>query len=226
MKSKILKTLFSILLILILTMTKFVFLGYEVWAAYEELESQKIETNVKNVQFDAYFMNGNQKIHSKESDIYNKETLVLNVNVKDKGYLNDAKIKIENANFTILKNEVNNQYVKSINIDSNEIELNPIIYQNNAVIMLPISFKRQDNFEYDYFEKENAITITGNYLEEDNKNKEVSSTIKTRMIWKHGKQHPRHCPPNQQATVRHLEVHPPSGQKKKSHRAAPNGSPS
>lgn len=185
MKSKILKTFFSILLILTLTMTKFVFLGYEVWAAYEELESQKIETNVKNVQFDAYFMNGNQKIHSKESDIYNKETLVLNVNVKDKGYLNDAKIKIENANFTILKNEVNNQYVKSINIDSNEIELNPIIYQNNAVIMLPISFKRQDNFEYDYFEKENAITITGNYLEEDNKNKEVSSTIKTRMIWKH-----------------------------------------
>ena len=184
MKNKILKIFVTILLIMTLTMTNFVFLGYEVLAAYEELESQNIVTNVRNVEFDAYFVNGEQRAHSKESDLDNKETLVLNVNVKDKGSLNDAKIKLENTNFTILKDEVNSQYVKSINTDTNEIELNQIIYQNNAQINIPITFKKQDNFDDDYFEKENTITISGNYSEEEGKNEEVSSSIKTRMIWK------------------------------------------
>ncbi len=185
MKSRILKILLTIFLILTLTMTDFIFLGFEVFAAYEELESQNVVTNVNNVEFDAYFMNENQKVHSKENDLDNKETLILNVKVKDKGYLNDAKIKIENTNFTILKDEVNSQYVKNISTDTNEIELNQIIYQNNVEIMLPISFKYQDNFDNDYFEKENTITITGSYSEEEGNNKEVFSSIKTRMIWRH-----------------------------------------
>lgn len=185
MKNGILKIFVTILLIMTLTMTNFIFLGYEVFAAYEELESQNIVTNVKNVEFDAYFVNGDQKTHSKENDLDNKETLVLNVNVKDKGSLNDAKIKLENTNFTILKDEVSSQYVKSINTDTNEIELNQIIYQNNAQINIPITFKKQDNFDDDYFEKENTITLTGNYSEEEGKNEEVSSSIKTRMIWRH-----------------------------------------
>ena len=185
MKGKILKIFLTILLVCTLTMTNFIFLGYEVFAAYEELESQNIRTNVRDVEFDAYFMNGDQKVHSKESDVDNKETLVLNVNVKDKGSLNDAKIKIDNANFTLLKDEVSSQYVKNINTDTNEIELNQIIYQNNVEIMIPISFKKQDSFDDDYFEKENNITISGNYSEEEGKNEEVSSQIKTRMIWRH-----------------------------------------
>ena len=186
MKSKILKIFLTVLLVFTFTMTDFIFLGYKVSVAmYEELESQSRETNVKNVEFDAYFLNDNQKVHSKECDLDSKETLILNVNVKDKGSLNDAKIKLENTNFTILKDEVNSQYVKSINADTNEIELNQIIYQNNVEIVLPITFKKQDSFDVDYFEKENNITITGNYFESEDKSEEVSSQIKTRVIWKH-----------------------------------------
>ena len=51
--------------------------------------------------------------------------------------------------------------------------------------MIPISFKKEDSFDDEYFEKENNITISGNYSEEEGKNEEVSSEIKTRMIWRH-----------------------------------------
>ena len=74
MKSKILKIFLTVLLVFTFTMTDFIFLGYKVSVAmYEELESQSRETNVKNVEFDAYFLNDNQKVHSKECDGQGRE---------------------------------------------------------------------------------------------------------------------------------------------------------
>ena len=122
MKSRILKIFLVTLLVFTLTMTNFIFLGYEVFAAYEELESQNIKTNVRDVEFDAYFMNGDQKVHSKENDLDNKETLVLNVNVKDKGSLNDAKIKTPTPHTPRKTEELRPQYVQTINTETNELE--------------------------------------------------------------------------------------------------------
>lgn len=183
MERKNLKFLLILILVITLTMADFILLGNGiVLAIQEDLENQNTATNVKNVLFDAYFANNGQNVHTKEGQLNAEETLILNVNVKEKGLLKDAKIKIENKNFEILKDKVENRYVKNINLETGEIELNEIIYQNNAIIALPIQFKKQENFEEDYFERENTIFITGIY--ENTNQQKVSGEVKTKMIWK------------------------------------------
>ena len=183
MKEKILKIGVIIALIATLVMTDFIWVGYGVvMAMYEELEAQNNTTNVKNVEFDAYFLNDGSKSHSKQGNIGEEQTLILGIYVKEKGVLNDAKIKIENSNFVILKDKVNSEYVKNIDLEKNEIELNQIIYQNNAEISLPISFNKEQEFKEDCFDKENTFSLTGTYKEEE-KETNVEGNIKTRMIW-------------------------------------------
>lgn len=183
MKEKILKIGITMVLIATLVMTNFIWVGYGVVIAmYEELEAQNTTTNVKNVDFDVYFLNDGSKSHSKQGNISEEQTLILDIYVKEKGSLNDAKIKIENTNFVILKDKVNSEYVKNIDLEKNEIELNQIIYQNNTEISLPISFKKEENFKEDCFDKENTFSLTGTYKEEE-KETNVEGSIKTRMIW-------------------------------------------
>ena len=186
MRQRLLKVIIVLLIIFMLEISNIVLLcNGIVIAVNEELESQKNTTNVENVHFDTYFLNNGQIVHSKENDIDNKETLILSISVKDKGSLNNAKIRLENTNFNILKDEINNQYVKNVNINTNEIELNQIIYQNDVKIEIPINFKKQENFDENYFEKESTITITGIYAQDDKNSKEISSKISIKMIWKH-----------------------------------------
>ena len=75
------------------------------------------------------------------------------------GVLENAKIKINNANFKILKDEVKNSYVKYINDDTNEIELNKITYGNSIEIELPIKFEKSGEIATDYFSMENEIAL-------------------------------------------------------------------
>ena len=99
--------------------------------------------NVSNVYFDAYFKDGENTTHSKESDLDEEETLIVNINVKNTGSIENGKIKINNPNFKIEKEKISNQYVKDVNLETNEIELNKIIYQNDAKIEVPVTFKKQ-----------------------------------------------------------------------------------
>lgn len=184
MKERILKFILIILLVTVLIAGDFVLLGHGVvLAMYEELETQNTITNIKNVVFDSYFLDNGNKTHSKQNKLTQNENLILNINVKEQGVLNDAKIKIENTNFEIIKDQVHNNYVKEINLETNEIELNQIIYGNNVKIELPIKFKKQVNFEEDYFEKESTISLTGTYVEGETDSRNVIGQIKTRMIW-------------------------------------------
>lgn len=183
MKDKILKFLLVMSLIATLSMTNFIIVGQSISVAFwEELESQDSTTNISNVNFDAYFLNNETKTHSKENLIDEEDTIILNVNVKNEGVLDDAKIKIENENFEIQKDEIKNDYVKNINLEANEIELNEIVYGNNIEIQVPIKFRKQSSFTDDYFEKENTISMHGTYKGKNEK--QVSGQVRTRMIWK------------------------------------------
>lgn len=176
------KNLFVIILIISLLMADFIILGQGIaFAIYDQLETQDEVTNVKNVEFDAYFLNNGQKVHQKECNLDLEDILILKVSVKEKGLLNDAKIKIDDANFELIKDKVSNDNVKNINVDTNEIELNQIIYQNSVSIEIPIRFKKQETFTDDYFEKESKISISGTY--KDTIDQSVYSQIKTKMIW-------------------------------------------
>ena len=181
MKKKILKISITLLLISTFILTDFLSVGYGIVnAVYEELENQKTVTNEKNVEFDAYFLSDGNKTHHKENNLDEKDTLVLNINVKNKGVLNDAKIKIENANFAIEK--VENKYIKDINTETKEIELNQIIYQNDVQIEIPIKFEKQLIFGEDYFDREETISISGKYTNDSEK--DISGEVKIRTSWK------------------------------------------
>lgn len=185
MKGKILKSVVVLTILITMLVANIIMLCYQiVEAVYEELETQSITTNIRNINFDAYFLNEGTKSHVGQSNLTEVKNLILNINVKEAGSLNDAKIKIENANFEILKDQVNNQYVKNINLETNEIELNQIIYQNNVEIEIPIKFKKQNNFEEDYFEKENTISLEGSYIEGESNTRNVTGKIKTRVVYR------------------------------------------
>ena len=167
MKRRILKVLIASLLIVLLTMVNFVFIGYNlVLAVSENLEEQNTSTNVQNVDFDVYFKQDNSTIHEKQINVDVEATLILYISVKNKGILNDAKIQMANSNFEIVKDKVQNSNIKEINEETNEIALNSIPSGNNIEIEIPIKFKKQNTFDMNYFEQENLITVSGTYKDE------------------------------------------------------------
>ncbi len=178
MKTAIKKTVI-ISLIITLMSTYFVIIGQTMSIALSvDLESQGEDTNANNVKFDVYFNLGENKGHEKNANLEEEQTLILNVNVKNQGVLKDAKISIENPNFTIIKEKIASEYIKKVDIDKNEIELNSIIYSNNTEIELPIKFKKPNNFTEDYFEKEIGVNLTGTYNNEIDTSVEAQRKIK------------------------------------------------
>lgn len=183
-EKKISKILLIILIIATLIIGEFIFVGYNfVQALYEGLEQQSTSIANSNVSFDAYFKNEEEKSHSKKIKISEGDNLYINLYIDNTGVLNDAKIRIENANFKIKKYRINNQYVKWVNEETNEIGFNQITYGNKIEIEIPIEFNLKGEIPTSYFEMENSIVFSGKYKETDEKDKEIESTIKTRVNW-------------------------------------------
>ena len=163
MKEKIFKTIVTSVLILILISFDIVLLGYNVVLAVSANSASNLGTNISNVEFDVYFKQDETNLYEKQIDVAAEDTLYLRINVKNEGILNELKIQINDSNFSILKDKVQNSYVKEINAQTNEITLNSITYGNDIEIALPIQFKVQDIFNSNYFTQENSISISGKY---------------------------------------------------------------
>ena len=172
MKEKVFKKILASILVIILT-------GYNI--VLTATSSVFGATNVENVDFDAYFDQEGTKIYEKTGDVGVEETIVLHIEVKNNGELSDAKIQMNNANFEILKDKVQNSYVKEINTQTNEITLNSIIYGNSVDIQIPIKFKKQEIFDVNYFSQENVISFSGTYKNETQQ--EVTSEKRLKINW-------------------------------------------
>ncbi len=184
MKKKVLKLVTVILLIAVLMSFNIVPLGYNVAVALaNELDAQSNSANIANVKFDAYFKVDGRNVHTKQSNISDGENnLYINIQVLEKGSLDNAKIKIKDSNFKIKENSISNTYIKSVNVQANEIELNSIIYKNNVEIEIPIEFNKIDNVNGNYFSKETNISLEGTYKEEENE-KALQGNIVTKLEW-------------------------------------------
>ena len=184
MKEKVLKLITVIALIIALTSINVLFLGYHIVIALaSELESQGNSTNIADVQFDTYFKGDNGNTHYQQANMRDEEMyLYINVNVLEKGSVDNAKIKINDSNFKIKDSNNSNTYVKNINLDTNEIELNSIIYHTNVEIEIPIEFNQVDNINADYFSKETNITLEGTYKEEEDQ-EALQGDIAVRLEW-------------------------------------------
>lgn len=177
MKKAIRKTTICSLIILLLS-AHIVILGQTIANA---LELHNEDTNIRNVKYDAYLKTEEGNKYEKQANITERQTLVLDVKVNNQGVLRDAKINIGNTNFNIITEEIENEYIKQINSETNEIELNSIVYSNDVTIEIPIEFKETSSFTEDYFIKETPITLTGTYTNETEEIVNAQRTI--RLNW-------------------------------------------
>ena len=184
MKKKVLKLVTVVALIAVLMSFNMVPLGYNVVVALaSELDAQSNNTNIANVKFDAYFKTDSGNVHAKQSNISDGENyLYININVLEKGSLDNAKIKINDSNFKIKGNNISNTYIKSVNVEANEIELNSIIYNNNVEIEIPIEFNKVNNVNGTYFSKETNVSLEGTYKEEEDE-EALQGNIVTKLEW-------------------------------------------
>lgn len=182
MKEKLFRTVTTLILILCLISLDFVLLGYNVVLALSDSGiSGDVSTNIQNVEFDAYFKQENTNLYEKQIDVANEDILYLRINVKNRGVLNNAKIQLDNVNFSILKEKTQNDYIQDINTNSNEITLKSITAGNDIEIGLTIQFKKQETFDVNYFGQENTIKISGTY--QDEQEQELSGERKVKINW-------------------------------------------
>ena len=157
MKNKIMKVATIIVLIMTLTMTNFIFVG----SSLISYAASGVETNHRNINFDAYFVDSNnQRISavdmSNEGDIY----LNMQVEVKQEGYFNGS-ITIEDSNFTLGNSD--SSYINKI--EENTITLNQINAGTKAEIRVKVNLNKDEIFNLDNLTKTNVISLQGKYYD-------------------------------------------------------------
>lgn len=149
------------------------------------LESQTIQTNNANVEFDVYFTNGDKKEHSAIKNIGEENYINTLVNVKTAGYLKNAVITADNANFKILETSENKQIAK---IENNKIYLNQIKSGNTVEIAILIKMEKKEEIAIEEFSKENTLKLTATYVDGSGKEKQIEKEITVKLSWTEEKQ--------------------------------------
>ena len=168
MKNKILKISMIILLIMTLTLTNFILAG----SSLISYAASTIETNNRNVEFDAYFVNGNNQAIS-SIDMSNQEDIYLymQINVKQEGYFN-GKVTIEDSNFSLKDTDSN--YINKI--EGNIITFNQINANTIADAKVKIELNRDEIFNLDNLNKTNVIKLEGTYFDSSERDKTIEAT--------------------------------------------------
>ena len=173
----------AIAIILLMTLTMFQILNAItgiVQAVYEELETQETKISNTNVSFDVYYADTEQ--HQKELNIQEGGALALNINIENTGALTEAKVHIENPNFKIAQDQVNDIHIQSIDTENNDIYLKQLV-TGEVTINLPIQFEKQKNIETSYFDRLNTFTLTTKYKENENSEKQIEKSIQVNTQW-------------------------------------------
>ena len=95
MREKIIASMLASILLLANVVTIGIY--GSVYASAEDLENQTTQTNHANVEFDTYFLSGEQQTHELVADIAQSNSIYAKVTVKEAGYLKNAKITFQNA---------------------------------------------------------------------------------------------------------------------------------
>ena len=184
MKTRILKAILAVLLIIVLTMANFLLLAVNVVTYAVDNFTLDNKTDNKNVEFMAYFKNGSGNnvqeyaIKINEPDI----KIVMSVAVKQEGYFN-GEIILENSNFKFKTEATPNERIKSIS--SNKIELNQINAGETIEIEVGIELLTTDtSFEVSLLNKESLLKLSGIYRDSEQKDISVKGerTVKLQLL--------------------------------------------
>lgn len=147
-----------------------------------ELAEQTTTTQSSNVEFNSYLENGG---HTKTEEMNSKTAkLFINVKVKNAGYLKNGVIQLQNTNFVMGK-EVNSESIQSIDSENNRILLKQLNNGSDITIEIPVTILNKDKVAVDHFAKESTVKLTGTYIDNNGKEKNISKEIVNKLSW-HG----------------------------------------
>ena len=192
MNKKLITKLIATMLTITLTFANVLLLGNYVAKAYatdDNLENQEVVTNNPNVEFDAYYMDvENKTAHRVTANIHAKELkMVLYTRVK-KGYLKNIQVSMNSeekngTNFNLSNEEEDMSLIESIDTKSNTVKLKQINQDSQVIVQIPIIANKEDNFNLANFNKQNNITLEATYVNDAGKEIAINKTIKTNLEW-------------------------------------------
>ena len=172
MEKKIIKRIIAILMIITIMSADFSILGSGLisYAA----ESSNL-TNNKNIEFSTYFKNSKEeKVEKIESSIKEENLkLYAEITVKNEGYLNNAKLELQNSNFKI-KDTILSDSIASI--DGNTVNLKQINAGSTETIELDIEPIIKDSLTADELIQASDLKLTGTYMETSYKGLKIDAT--------------------------------------------------
>lgn len=152
-----------------------------------------------NVTFSAYFMkdvknNGNvRKVLSSLTEIGKSDTLYMQVNVRNEGYLKNGKIQINGKNFYLATNLYKDNEFKDnyIGINTKEIEFNNLPNGTSKDIEAEIrsgdyslnSTMRDAVGDEDMLRNDNTIVFTGTYVDGEGNEIEINKEYELNVGW-------------------------------------------
>jgi len=183
MRSKKIKVIISILLLMTLTMTNFLFVG----SSLISYAVENISTNHKNVEFEAYFKTAEgEEVSTLEKELNEEEVyLFLQLNVKKEGYFN-GQINIENSNFNIKDSE--SKYIK--NIENNTIYLNQLHVGMTEEIKVKVEPIREEQISVGLLNMSTKVNLEGIYRDSTEKdiNIKANRDLKLEIVEKNAKE--------------------------------------
>lgn len=150
--------------------------------AVDSLENQGTVTNNANVNFDVYFQDNNSKIHETTKNIGEDNKIVVQIAVKNAGYLKDTRVSFNDTNYTI-SNQVQSEKVANVYTDANAITLNQIDAGEDIKIEVPISFDKKESVNVSEFSKTSTVKLTGTYMDENGKERNIQKEISIGLNW-------------------------------------------
>ena len=168
--------LIAVLIVFVIMISEIILIPTNAYAAIDDLEKQGNNTNNRNVNFDAYFGENQERKHSVEIVDESVAKLKIEINV-GAGYLTNMQISINEPNFGM--QTIQNEKIKSI--ENNTINLNDI---NDATTLeIPLTMQKNDNLRLDYLDKETTVNMKAIYINDSGKNIEVKKELKIRLKW-------------------------------------------
>lgn len=168
--------LIAVLIVFVIMISEIILIPTNAYAAIDDLEKQGNNTNNRNVNFDVYFGENQERKHSVEIVDESVAKLKIEINV-GAGYLTNMQISINEPNFGM--QTIQNEMIKSI--ENNTINLSDI---NDATTLeIPLTMQKNDNLRLDYLDKETTVNMKAIYINDSGKNIEVKKELKIRLKW-------------------------------------------
>ncbi len=189
MREKIIASMLASILLLANVVTIGIY--GSVYASPEDLENQTTQTNHTNVEFDTYFMNGEEQTHELVANMTQSNNIFAKVTVKEAGYLKNAKITFQNAkegeaNLSLGEPVEENNSVQKV--ENNEVTFNQIAKGNEVTVALPISFAQEEKISLDKWNMQNKAVLTGTYVDGEGNEKQIEKEILFQLGWTAEKQ--------------------------------------